>query len=99
MRRIALGVVERSRNARFPAGTQVSGIFGAQEYAVSDGQGVSPLPPGLPLEAALAVFGHIGMTSYCGVTDIGRPKAGETMLVSGAGGAVGSLAGQIGKKG
>ena len=97
MRSIAVGVVERSRNAQFPAGTQVSGIFGAQEYAVSDGQGVNPLPPGLPPEAALAVFGHIGMTAYFGVTDIGRPKAGETMVVSGAGGAVGSLAGQIGK--
>ena len=97
MRSIAVGVVERSRNAQFPAGTQVSGIFGAQEYAVSDGQGVNPRPPGPPPEAALAVFGHIGMTAYFGVTDIGRPKAGETMVVSGAAGAVGSLAGQIGK--
>jgi NADPH-dependent curcumin reductase CurA len=47
---------------------------------------VNPLPPGLPPEAALSVFGHIGMTPYFGVTDIGRPKAGETMVVSGAGG-------------
>jgi len=97
MRGIGVGIVERSRHPQFLVGTTVSGLFGVQAFAVSDGQMVNPLPPDLPPEAALAVFGHIGMTAYFGVTDIGKPKPGETMVVSGAAGAVGSLAGQIGK--
>jgi NADPH-dependent curcumin reductase CurA len=97
MRGMGVGVVERSRHEKFPAGTLVSGVFGMQEYAVSDGQRVNALAPGVPPQAALAVFGHIGMTAYFGVTDIGQPKPGETLVVSGAAGAVGSLAGQIGK--
>jgi NADPH-dependent curcumin reductase CurA len=97
MRGMGAGVVERSRHPRFPAGTVVSGVLGMQEYALSEGERVNPLPAGVSPEAALAVFGHIGMTAYFGVTDIGRAKAGETMVVSGAAGAVGSLAGQIGK--
>ena len=97
MRGMGVGVVEHSRNANFPPGAVVSGVFGMQEYALSQGERASVLPPGVPPEAALAVFGHIGITAYFGVTDIGRPKTGETMVVSGAGGAVGSLAGQIGK--
>ena len=97
MRGIGVGIVERSRHPQFPVGTTVSGLFGVQAFAVSDGQMVNPLPPDLPPEAALAVFGHIGMTAYFGMTDIGKPKPGETVVVSGAAGAVGSLAGQIGK--
>lgn len=94
---IGMGVVEESRNAQFPVGTAVNGVFGMQDYAVSDGQGVTPFPAGVPLEAGLALFGHIGMTAYFGITDIGKAKPGETVLVSGAAGAVGSLAGQIAK--
>jgi NADPH-dependent curcumin reductase CurA len=97
MRGMGAGLVERSRHARFPVGTAVSGVLGMQEYALSQGERVNPLPAGVSAEAALAVFGHIGMTAYFGVTDIGQAKAGETMVVSGAAGAVGSLAGQIGK--
>jgi NADPH-dependent curcumin reductase CurA len=97
MRGIGIGVVEKSRNSRFPDGLVVSGVVGMQEYALSDGQRVNPVPPGVPLTAGLAVLGHIGMTAYFGLTDIGQAKPGETLVVSGAAGAVGSLAGQIGK--
>lgn len=94
---IGMGVVEESRNPQLPIGTVVNGVFGMQDYAVSDVQGATPFPAGVPLEAGLALFGHIGITAYFGITDIGKAKAGETVLVSGAAGAVGSLAGQIAK--
>ncbi|HKP84455.1 MAG TPA: NADP-dependent oxidoreductase [Blastocatellia bacterium] len=99
MRGGSIGVVEQSRNARFPEGTIVSGLFGWQNYAVSDGQGVTALPrlPFVPLTAFLGLFGHIGLTAYYGLLDVGKPKAGETLVVSAAAGAVGSLVGQIGK--
>lgn len=92
---IGMGVVEESQNPQFPEGTVVNGVFGMQDYVVSDGNGVTPFPKGAPLEAGLALFGHIGITAYFGITDVGKAKAGETVLVSGAAGAVGSLAGQI----
>jgi NADPH-dependent curcumin reductase CurA len=99
MRGSAIGVVEQSRNADFKEGTIVSGLFGWQDYAISDGRGVTPLPrlPSVPLTAFFGLFGHIGLTAYFGLLDIGKPKAGETLVVSAAGGAVGSLVGQIGK--
>lgn len=99
MRGGAIGVVEESRNPNFKAGDHVSGLLGWQEYAVSDGTGLGKLPeiPGLPLTAHLGLFGHIGLTAYYGLLDVGQPKAGETLVVSAAAGAVGSLVGQIGK--
>lgn len=99
MRGSAIGVVEKSRNPALPEGTHVSGLLGWQEYAVSDGRGLVVLPeiPGVPLIAHFGLFGHIGMTAYFGLLDIGRPVAGETLVVSAAGGAVGSLVGQIGR--
>ena len=99
MRGITIGVVEQSRNPAFPEGTHVQGLLGWQEYAVSEGKGLTVLPelPGVPLNAHFGLFGHIGMTAYFGLLDIGRPVAGETLVVSAAAGAVGSLVGQIGK--
>lgn len=99
MRGGAIGVVEESRNPNFKAGDYVSGLLGWQEYAVTDGTGLAKLPeiPGLPLTAHLGLFGHIGLTAYYGLLDVGQPKAGETLVVSAAAGAVGSLVGQIGK--
>jgi len=99
MRGGAIGVVEESRNPHFKAGDHVSGLLGWQEYAVSDGTGLGKLPeiPGLPLTAHLGLFGHIGLTAYYGLLDVGKPKAGETLVVTAAAGAVGSLVGQIGK--
>lgn len=99
MRGGAIGVVEESRNPNFAVGDHVSGLLGWQEYAVVNGSGVGKLPqlPGLPMTAHLGLFGHIGLTAYYGLLDVGQPKAGETLVVSAAAGAVGSLVGQIGK--
>ncbi|MFW9996255.1 MAG: NADP-dependent oxidoreductase [Candidatus Odinarchaeota archaeon] len=101
MRGIALGVVEESNNPKFARGALVTGLFGWQDYYVSDGSGLTPLDltrsPSTPLTAYLNVFGMIGLTAYFGLLDIGKPKEGETIVVSAAAGAVGSLVGQIGK--
>ncbi len=99
MRGITLGVVEESRHPNFKEGDYVQGLLGWQEYAVSDGNGLTVLPqiPGVSLTAYLGLFGHIGLTAYFGLLEIGKPQAGETLVVSAAAGAVGSLVGQIGK--
>ena len=99
MRGIGIGVVEQSRNVNFLEGAFVQGFLGWQDYAVTDGTNLSELPkdPSIPLTAYLGLFGFIGMTAYFGLLDIGKPKVGETLVVSGAAGAVGSLVGQIGK--
>ncbi|HKE03654.1 MAG TPA: NADP-dependent oxidoreductase, partial [Blastocatellia bacterium] len=96
---IAVGVVEESRNPNFQAGDNVQGFLGWQEYAVSDGAGLNKLPnnPAIPLTAYLGLFGGIGLTAYFGLLDITDPKPGETLVVSAAAGAVGSIVGQIGK--
>ncbi|MDQ3133655.1 MAG: NADP-dependent oxidoreductase [Acidobacteriota bacterium] len=99
MRGIAIGVVEQSRDPQFKEGTNVQGMFGWQDYAVTDGAGLSVLPdtPAVPLTAYFGLFGHVGLTAYFGLLDIGKPQAGETLVVSAAAGATGSLVGQIGK--
>jgi NADPH-dependent curcumin reductase len=99
MRSFGIGVVERSRNAKFPEGTLVQGFLGWQDYAIAEGTDLNQFQkdPSVPLTAYLGLFGFIGMTAYFGLLDIGKPKAGETLVVSGAAGAVGSLVGQIGK--
>jgi NADPH-dependent curcumin reductase CurA len=99
MRGSAIGVVEESRNANLPQGTHVQGLLGWQDYAISNGTGLTALPdnPAIPLTAYFGLFGHIGLTAYFGLLDIGRPKQGETLVVSAAAGATGSLVGQIGK--
>jgi NADPH-dependent curcumin reductase CurA len=99
MRGITIGIVEQSRHADFRPGDIVQGMLGWQEYAVTDGVGMTRLPsePGLPLTAFLGLFGIIGPTAYFGLLDIGKPKASETLVVSAAAGSVGSLVGQIGK--
>jgi NADPH-dependent curcumin reductase len=99
MRGGGVGVVEESKNANFPVGSRVSGLIGWQDYLLSDGSGLSLLPniPGVPLTAFLGLFSHIGLTAYFGLLDVGQPKEGETLVVSGAAGATGSLVGQIGK--
>ena len=88
--------VVRSMHAGFAAGDLVLGYDGWQEYAVSDGQGVRKLDPRQgPLSYALGVLGMPGMTAYVALLDTGRPKTGETVVVSAASGAVGSVVGQI----
>jgi NADPH-dependent curcumin reductase len=102
VRGVGIGVVKQSRNAKFPEGTFVQGLLGWQDYAIADGTdstNLSELPkdPSVPLAAYLGLFSFIGITAYFGLLDIGKPKVGETLVVSGAAGAVGSLVGQIGK--
>lgn len=99
MRGITIGVVEQSRRAQIPEGALVQGMLGWQDYALTDGAGLTILPddPSIPLTAHFGLFGIIGPTAYFGLLDIGKPQAGETLVVSTAAGAVGSLVGQIGK--
>jgi len=99
MRSSGVGEVVESRNARFPVGTMVSGLMGWTEYVVSDGQGgrLQIVPPGVSAEVVLCVLALPGLTAYQGLVNIGKPKAGETLVVSGAAGSVGSMVGQIGK--
>jgi len=94
----AVGLVVNSQSAQFETGDFVEGFFGWQEYAISDGKGVRKLDPSLgSLSTALGVLGIPGLTAYFGLLDIGRPQRGETVVISGAAGAVGSIAGQIAK--
>jgi NADPH:quinone reductase len=94
----AVGTIVESRNPSYLQGEVVAGYLGWQEYAVSDGQGVERFDTSLaPMSTALGVLGMPGMTAYFGLLEIGRPKSGETVFVSGAAGAVGSLVGQIAK--
>ena len=99
MRGIAIGVVEQSKNQAFQDGDIVQGMLGWQEYAITEGKGLKKLSvdPSLPLTANLGLFGIVGPTAYFGLLEIGKPEQGETLVVSGAAGAVGSLVGQIGK--
>ena len=95
---VGAGKVVASRHPDFAVGDLVQGSFGWQEYCVSDGGGLSGarrLPPDLPLDLALSVFGSTGMTAYFGMTEVGRVKEGDVVLVSGAAGATGSIAAQI----
>lgn len=97
MRSSGVGEVVESLNEKFPVGKKVSGMFGWTEYVVSQGQGLMPIPEGIDPEAVLCVLALPGVTAYQGLMNIGKPKAGETLLVSGAAGSVGSIVGQIAK--
>ncbi|HEX8112702.1 MAG TPA: NADP-dependent oxidoreductase, partial [Kofleriaceae bacterium] len=102
MRAGAIGSVIESKHPGFAAGTQVIGTFGLQEYAISNGEGVTPIDPRLspglvPLPVMLSTLGMPGLTAYFGLLDIGKPVAGNTVVVSGAAGAVGTVVGQIAK--
>lgn len=97
MRGIGVGLAERSRNPAWPVGARVSGRLGWQSYAISDGSDIAAVPEGVDAQMQLGLLGHIGITAYFALLDIGRPKNGETVVVTGAAGAVGSLAGQIAK--
>jgi hypothetical protein len=97
MRGITGGKVLLSRNKDLKEGDLVIGMGGWVDYGVAQPGEVNKIPPGLNLPEALSLFGHIGLTAYFGLTDIGQVKAGETVFVSGAAGATGSLVGQIAK--
>ncbi len=90
--------VMESENKQFPKGSFVSGILDWKEYQTSNGHGLITVDPkAAPLSANLGILGMPGLTAYLGLTEIGKPKSGETLFVSGAAGAVGSVVGQIGK--
>ena len=90
-----VGRVTASEHPGFAVGEHVYGGFGVQEFARSDGTGVTKLDPLLaPLTAYLAALGIPGLTAYFGL-DVGRPQAGDTVVVSGAAGGVGSISGQL----
>lgn len=98
MRGYAGGVVEASKHPGFPDGTNVTGLFGVQRYAISDGSRVSKVDADqAPLERWVGGLGMPGQTAYFGLLDIGQPKEGETVVVSAASGAVGQIVGQIAK--
>lgn len=97
MRAFAAGQVVASRHADYPEGTTVMGILGWQEYAITDGSSIRRVvrESDLPLSLALGVLGLNGLTAYFALTACGRPESGETVVVSTAAGAVGSIAGQL----
>jgi NADPH-dependent curcumin reductase len=98
MRAGGAGRVISSKNSAFAPGDFVYGVFGVQEYAISNGKGIAKVDPRVaPLPVFLGTLGMPGMTAYFGLLDIGQPKPGETVVVSGAAGAVGTVVGQIAK--
>jgi hypothetical protein len=101
-----VGQIVKSRNTQYEEGEFVEGLLGWQEYAIADGhgrrayygKGLTRIPMDrAPLSTALGVCGTPGETAYFALLDMGRPKPGETVVVTAAAGAVGSLAGQIAK--
>jgi len=96
MRAGAAGKVVKSRHEKFREGDIVTGGFGVQEFALSDGKGVNKVDTRLvKLPTYLGTLGMPGLTAYFGLLDIGKPQPGQTVVVSGAAGAVGSVVGQI----
>jgi NADPH-dependent curcumin reductase CurA len=96
MRALALGRVIASKNPKFAVDEYVYGPLGVQEYACSQGENVTKVDATVaPFPLYLSVFGATGMTAYFGLLEVGQPKAGQTVVVSGAAGAVGMVAGQI----
>jgi hypothetical protein len=93
----SLAEVVESRSAGLSPGDLVFADTGWQEWAVTPARGLAPLPRIEPLTHLLSVFGVAGLTAYFGLLECGRPKAGETVVVSAAAGSVGSLVGQIAK--
>src|SRR5579884_1402976 len=98
MRAGGIGRVIASQNPGFNVGDHVVGMFGIQEYALSDGKGVTKIDSNLaPLPVYLSALGMTGLTAYFGLLEVGKPVAGDTVVVSGAAGATGSMVGQIAK--
>jgi NADPH-dependent curcumin reductase CurA len=98
MRALGIAEIVASKNEKFAVGEHVSASVGVQEYVVSDGWDFVKADPNIfPLPAYLGTLGMSGLTAYFGLLDTGQPKEGETVVVSGAAGAVGSVAGQIAK--
>ncbi|QSP94797.1 NADP-dependent oxidoreductase [Marinobacter salinisoli] len=97
MRSSGIGEVIASKHPDFNEGDQVMGLFGWQEMVLTDGTGVNKVDKSLPPEMVLAVFALPGLTATQGLYGYGHPRAGETLVVSGAAGSVGSIVGQLAK--
>ena len=97
MRSSGIGEVVESQHADFKVGDRVMGMMGWKEYHLSDGAGLNKVAAPLPDEAILSVFALPGLTATQGLYSIGKPKSGETLVVSGAAGSVGSIVGQLAK--
>lgn len=95
MRASAIGEVVESDNPALPVGSLHEGMMGWSEYWVSDGTGLTPVDPDLPPTAMLSLLGLTGLTAWHGLFAVGKPIAGDTVLVSGAAGATGSVVGQL----
>jgi NADPH-dependent curcumin reductase CurA len=99
MRSFAAGVVIASRHPGYAEGDRVMGMLGWQDHAVSDGRDIrrKVREADLPLSLSLGILGINGVTAYFALTEVGEPRAGDTLVVSTAAGSVGSVVGQIGK--
>ncbi|MDM8349714.1 NADP-dependent oxidoreductase [Pseudomonas sp. sp1636] len=98
MRALGVGEVIASQHPGFAVGDHVNGALGVQDYFLGEPKGFYKVDPQrAPLPLYLSALGMTGMTAYFGLLDVGAPKAGETVVISGAAGAVGSVAGQIAK--
>jgi NADPH-dependent curcumin reductase CurA len=95
MRGRTVGRVVESRTDAFAVGATVQGVLGWQRYALATAEELEAVPDEVPPTVALGPLGMTGLTAYFGLLDVGKPQAGETVLISGAAGAVGSVAGQI----
>lgn len=93
----SIGEVISSNHPDFSTGELVTGTFDWADYSIVEGSELQKIPPGAPLTSHLHVTGMTGLTAYFGLLDIGKPKPGETVVVSGAAGAVGMVVGQIAK--
>ncbi|MGA9663023.1 MAG: NADP-dependent oxidoreductase [Pseudomonas alloputida] len=98
MRALGVGEVVASNHPGYQPGDYVSGALGVQDYFTDEPQGLHKIDPKLaPLPRYLSALGMTGMTAYFALLDVGQPKAGDTVVISGAAGAVGSIVGQIAK--
>jgi NADPH-dependent curcumin reductase len=97
MRALAIGEVVATRSPAMAVGDTVIGAFGMQEYAVVPAKAATKVLPIAPLPVLLGTLGMTGLTAYFGLLDVGKPKPGNTVVVSGAAGAVGAVVGQIAK--
>ncbi|MFT7683448.1 MAG: NADPH-dependent curcumin reductase CurA [Moritella dasanensis] len=97
MRSSGIGEIIESNHPDFNVGDRMMGMMGWQEYFLSNGQGLNKVTAPLPDEAILSVFALPGLTATQGLFNVGKPKKGETIIVTGAAGSVGSIVGQLAK--
>ncbi|MDO6719450.1 NADP-dependent oxidoreductase [Psychrosphaera sp. 1_MG-2023] len=97
MRSSGIGEIVESNHPDFKVGERVMGMMGWQEYFLSNGQGLNKVAAPLPDEAILSIFALPGLTATQGLFNVGKPQKGETIVVTGAAGSVGTIVGQLAK--